>query len=192
MVLLIEFNSFKQSLIILFTIVLSIGGIFWGLLITGTNFGIIMTGIGTISLAGVVINNGIVLIDYINQLRTEGLALRDAIIRAGAVRFRPVMLTAWTTILGMIPMATGYGVDFKNMEFVTGAEMSQFWSPMANAVIFGLAFSTMLTLIIVPVLYSLATGGLKQEKDNKPLFTSLKLKIKPFLPFSKNKGLKKL
>ena len=165
MVLLIEFNSFSQTFIILFTIILSIGGIFWGLTITNTNFGIIMTGIGAISLAGIVINNGIVLIDYTNQLRREGMKMRDAIIRAGAVRFRPVMLTAWTTVLGMVPMATGYGFDFKNFKFVTGAEMSQWWSPMANAVIFGLGFSTMLTLIVVPVLYSFTDGGLKKDEN---------------------------
>lgn len=165
MVLLIEFNSFSQTFIILFTIILSIGGIFWGLTITNTNFGIIMTGIGAISLAGIVINNGIVLIDYTNQLRREGMEMRDAIIRAGAVRFRPVMLTAWTTVLGMVPMATGYGFDFKNFKFVTGAEMSQWWSPMANAVIFGLGFSTMLTLIVVPVLYSFTGGGLKKDEN---------------------------
>lgn len=199
MVLLIEFNSVSQTFIILFTIVLSIGGIFWGLVITNTNFGIIMTGIGTISLAGVVINNGIVLIDYTNQLRAEGMAARDAIIRAGAVRFRPVMLTAWTTILGMLPMATGYGIDFKNMKFVTGAEMSQYWGPMANAVIFGLAFSTMLTLIIVPVLYSFTGGGLKkdentgdmQDTEKQNFFARLK-NILPLKNFGRNRDIKRL
>lgn len=199
MVLLIEFNSVSQTFIILFTIVLSIGGIFWGLVITNTNFGIIMTGIGTISLAGVVINNGIVLIDYTNQLRAEGMAAREAIIRAGAVRFRPVMLTAWTTFLGMLPMATGYGIDFKNMKFVTGAEMSQYWGPMANAVIFGLAFSTMLTLIIVPVLYSFTGGGLKkdenagdmQDTEKQGFLTRLK-NILPLKNFGRNKDIKRL
>ncbi len=194
MVLLIEFNSFSQTFIILFTIILSIGGIFWGLTVTGTKFGIIMTGIGAISLAGIVINNGIVLIDYTNHLRSKGMKMRDAVIRAGAVRFRPVMLTAWTTILGMVPMATGFGIDFKNLEITQGAEMAQFWSPMANAVIFGLAFSTMLTLIIVPVLYSFTDGGL-QENDgdnNKKLFKNFKLKLPSFLQINRNKDLRKL
>lgn len=198
MVLLIEFNSFSQTFIILFTIILSIGGIFWGLTITGTNFGIIMTGIGAISLAGIVINNGIVLIDYTNQLRREGMKMREAIIRAGAVRFRPVMLTAWTTVLGMVPMATGLGIDFKNMTFVTGAEMSQWWSPMANAVIFGLGFSTMLTLIVVPVLYSFTGGGLKDEEntdmqnaEKQDFFTRLKNKLS-FKNFGRNKDINRL
>lgn len=191
MVLLIEFNSFSQTFIILFTIILSIGGIFWGLTLTGTNFGIIMTGIGAISLAGIVINNGIVLIDYTNHLRKQGMKMRDAVIRAGAVRFRPVMLTAWTTVLGMVPMATGFGVDFKKLEFTYGAEMAQWWGPMANAVIFGLAFSTMLTLVIVPVLYSYTDGGLKEGEEKKKRF-NFKIKIPSFLKFRKNNDLRKL
>lgn len=168
MVLLIEFNSVSQTLIILGTVLLSLGGVFWGLLITGTNFGIIMTGIGVISLAGVVVNNGIILIDYTNKLRSEGYGMREAVVHAGAVRFRPVMLTAWTAILGMIPMATGLGISVTTLSISTGAEMSQWWGPMANAVIFGLAFATMLTLIVVPVLYSFTGGGL-QENNNKKM-----------------------
>lgn len=202
MVLLIEFNSFSQTFIILFTIILSIGGIFWGLTITGTNFGIIMTGIGAISLAGIVINNGIVLIDYTNQLRAAGMKMREAIIRAGAVRFRPVMLTAWTTVLGMVPMATGLGIDFKNMQVVTGAEMSQWWSPMANAVIFGLGFSTMLTLIVVPVLYSFTGGGLNKDEnvdimqnaentEKQGFFTKIKNMLN-FKNFGRHKDIKRL
>ena len=162
-----------------------------------------MTGIGVISLAGIVINNGIILIDYTNQLRSEGMKMREAIVRAGAVRFRPVMLTAWTTVLGMVPMATGLGIDFKNMTFVTGAEMSQWWSPMANAVIFGLGFSTMLTLIVVPVLYSFTGGGLNNKEDNantkkgsrlQRIIYWLKghLRLPAMLQFGKNRDLRKL
>lgn len=201
MVLLIEFNSVSQSMIILFTIVLSIGGIFWGLTITNTNFGIIMTGIGVVSLAGIVVNNGIVLIDYTNQLRREGMQMREAVIKAGAVRFRPVMLTAWTTVLGMVPMATGLGIDFKSMQIVTGAEMSQWWSPMANAVIFGLGFSTMLTLIVVPVLYSFTGGGLKKDenaglqgaenREKQGFFKKIK-NILTFKNFGRNKDINRL
>ena len=202
MVLLIEFNSVSQSMIILFTIILSIGGIFWGLTITNTNFGIIMTGIGVVSLAGIVVNNGIILIDYTNQLRREGMQMREAVIKAGAVRFRPVMLTAWTTVLGMVPMATGLGIDFKNMQVVTGAEMSQWWSPMANAVIFGLGFSTMLTLIVVPVLYSFTGGGLNKDEnadimqnaentEKQGFFTKIKNMLN-FKNFGRNKDIKRL
>ncbi len=167
MVLLIEFNSVSQTMIILATVLLSLGGVFWGLLITGTPFGIIMTGIGVISLAGVVVNNGIILIDYTNKLRAKGIPMREAIIRGGAVRFRPVMLTAVTAIFGMLPMAIGYGLNARTFMIEKGAEMSQWWGAMANAIIFGLSFATILTLVVVPVLYSFTSGGLKDEDKNR-------------------------
>jgi CzcA family heavy metal efflux pump len=156
LILLTQFNSLVTPLIILASVVLSLIGVFLGLLITGTAFGIIMTGIGVISLAGVVVNNAIVLIDYINQQLAKGLSSTEALLRAGAVRFRPVMLTAITTILGLLPMATGISFDFGKMAFDIGGESSQWWGPMAVAVIFGLGFATLLTLILVPVLCSLA------------------------------------
>jgi CzcA family heavy metal efflux pump len=156
LVLLTQFNSFITPLIILVSVLLSMIGVFFGLLITGTAFGIIMTGIGVISLAGVVVNNAIVLIDYINQLIDRGISSTQALMRAGAVRFRPVMLTAITTILGLLPMATGVSFDFRKMALDIGGESSQWWGPMAVAVIFGLGFATLLTLIVVPVLCSLA------------------------------------
>ena len=130
-------------------------GVFLGLMITGMPFGIIMTGIGVISLAGVVVNNAIVLIDYINLLRRDGMELYDALITAGTVRFRPVMLTAITTILGLTPMAIGVSFDFRSFSLQQGGESSQWWGPMAVAVIFGLAVATLLTLVVVPVLYSI-------------------------------------
>jgi multidrug efflux pump subunit AcrB len=125
-------------------------------MITGMPFGIIMTGIGVISLAGVVVNNAIVLIDYINLLRKNGMELTDALMTAGTVRFRPVMLTAITTILGLTPMAIGVSFDFRSLTLQIGGEMAVWWGPMAVAVIFGLAVATLLTLIVVPVLYSIA------------------------------------
>ena len=163
LILLTQFNSLVTPLIILASVVFSLIGVFIGLLITGTAFGIIMTGIGVISLAGVVVNNAIVLIDYINQLMAKGLSSTDALLRAGTVRFRPVMLTAVTTILGLLPMATGVSFDFRKMAFDIGGESSQWWGPMAVAVIFGLGFATLLTLILVPVLCSLAHSLRKQR-----------------------------
>jgi CzcA family heavy metal efflux pump len=156
LILLTQFDSFITPFIILTSVVLSLVGVFLGLLITGTPFGIIMTGIGVISLAGVVVNNAIVLIDYYNQQLAKGLKSFDALIRAGSVRFRPVMLTAITTILGLLPMATGVSFDFRKLTLDIGGESSQWWGPMAVAVIFGLGFATLLTLIVVPVLCSLA------------------------------------
>ncbi|MBE9536285.1 MAG: efflux RND transporter permease subunit [Proteobacteria bacterium] len=156
--LVLEFNSIITASIILFSVVLSLIGVFIGLIITGTPFGIIMTGIGVISLAGVVVNNAIVLLDYIIQLRQRGMSKRDAIIIGGMTRLRPVLLTAVTTILGLIPMATGFYFDFKKLTWITGSESAQWWGPMAVAVIFGLAFATILTLVVVPVLYSVMEG----------------------------------
>ncbi len=155
LVLLTEFNSLTTPLIILTSVLLSLIGVFFGLLVTGTAFGIIMTGIGVISLAGVVVNNAIVLIDYYRQLMDGGMSSHDALIRAGTVRFRPVMLTAITTLLGLIPMATGISFDFRKLAWDIGGESSQWWGPMAVAVIFGLGVATLLTLVVVPVLCSL-------------------------------------
>ena len=156
LILVTQFNSITQTAIVMTTVVLSLSGVFLGLLITATPFGIIMTGIGVISLAGVVVNNAIVLIDYINQLRQQGLELNQALVRAGLVRFRPVMLTAITTILGLLPMAIGVSFDFRSLSWEIGGESAQWWGPMAVAVIFGLGVATVLTLVVVPVLYSLA------------------------------------
>ena len=158
-VLVTQFDSAVTPLIILTSVVLSLMGVFFGLLVTGTAFGVIMTGVGVISLAGVVVNNAIVLIDYYNQLRQGGLDIRQALIQTGLVRFRPVMLTAITTILGLLPMATGVSFDFVNMRPDIGGESAQWWGPMAVAVVFGLAMATMLTLVVVPVLCSLADGA---------------------------------
>jgi multidrug efflux pump len=166
MILLTQFNSFVTPLIIMASVVFSLIGVFLGLLITGTAFGIIMTGIGVISLAGVVVNNAIVLIDYINQLLAKGLSSTEALLRAGSVRFRPVMLTAITTILGLLPMATGISFDFRKMAFDIGGESSQWWGPMAVAVIFGLGFATLLTLILVPVLCSIAHNFRGQASES--------------------------
>jgi multidrug efflux pump len=169
LVLITQFNSFLTPFIILTSVLLSLIGVFAGLLVTGTAFGVIMTGIGVISLAGVVVNNAIVLIDYYNQLMEGGLSSREALERAGMVRFRPVMLTAITTILGLLPMATGISFDFRKLAWDIGGESSQWWGPMAVAVIFGLAVATLLTLVVVPVLCSLAHSlrnlGIEELRD---------------------------
>jgi multidrug efflux pump len=155
MVLVLQFKSLTTPMIIIFSVLLSLVGVFSGLLITRLPFGIIMTGVGVISLAGVVVNNAIVLLDYTIQLRQRGLAKREAVLSAGMTRLRPVLLTATTTILGLVPMATGISFDFKQFHWVIGSDSSQWWSSMAVAVIFGLLFATVLTLIVVPVFYSL-------------------------------------
>jgi multidrug efflux pump subunit AcrB len=125
-------------------------------------FVIIMTGIGVISLAGIVVNNAIILIDYIDVLRKrDGMDRREALVQGGKTRFRPVILTALTTALGLVPLAGGLNLDFFGLftalkpDFYWGGDQASWWGPMAIAVIVGILFATFLTLILVPVMYSL-------------------------------------
>jgi len=155
LVLVTQFNSAVTPFIILTSILLSFIGVFLGLLITGKPFGIIMTGVGVISLAAVVVNNAILLIDYFEQQKAKGLESTEALLHTGLTRFRPVMLTAITTILSLLPMATGVSFNFMDLRWDLGGESSMWWGSMAVAVIFGLGVSTMLTLVVVPVLCSL-------------------------------------
>ena len=153
------FNSVSQPLIILTSVILSTGGAFLGLFVLDLPFGIIMSGVGIISLAGVVVNNAIVLIDYTNKLRERGLSLADAVVAAGATRLRPVLLTAITTILGLLPMVTGISYDFHNLSISWYSESVQWWRSMAIVVTFGLLVSTLLTLVVVPTLYALIVNS---------------------------------
>lgn len=171
-ILVSQFNSIVKPVIILSSVVMSTAGVFYGLVTFQMAFGL-MAFLGLISLAGVVVNNAIVLIDYVDILRTrDGLDLRSALVQAGKVRFRPVILTAITTTLGLVPLAVGFNFDFitlvnNPLEFFThlgeyiywGGEQAAWWGPMAIAVIVGLLFSTFLTLILVPVLYSVIERG---------------------------------
>jgi len=170
-ILVAQFNSVIKPLIILSSVIMSISGVLYGLVLFQLPFGVIMTGIGIISLAGVVVNNAIVLIDYIDLLRQrDGLSVEDAIIKAGITRFRPVILTAVTTVLGLVPLATGFNFDFivlfgNPVQFFSnlglyiyyGGVQAAWWENMAISVIVGLSFSTMITLVLVPVLYLLFT-----------------------------------
>ncbi|MFP4104465.1 MAG: efflux RND transporter permease subunit [Phycisphaerae bacterium] len=152
-ILVMQFNTLSIPLIIMNTVLLSLMGVLVGLLALDMPFSIIMTGIGVISLAGIVVNNAIVLLDYTRQLQNKGLDVIEASVEAGATRLRPVLLTATTTILGLVPMATGIAFDFHTMEWVTKSESSEWWRSMAVAVIFGLGFATVLTLVVVPTMY---------------------------------------
>jgi multidrug efflux pump subunit AcrB len=158
LILVTQFNSVTQPIIIMTSVILSLGGVFLGLLVIKSPFGIIMSGVGVISLAGVVVNNAIVLIDYINKLVKRGLPLKEAIIAGGATRLRPVLLTAVTTLLGLLPMVTGVSYDFHNWSISWVNESTQWWRTMAIVVIFGLMTATFLTLVVVPTLYSLIAG----------------------------------
>lgn len=153
------FNSFTVPLIVMTSVFMSMVGVLVGLVVTGQPFGIIMTGLGVISLAGIVVNNAIVLLSYGEQLWAQGLPRREVVMLTGMRRLRPVTLTAITTILGLIPLTTGVEIDFRTLSIATGGESSQWWRGMGVAVIFGLGFATVVTLVVVPVLYDFVLQG---------------------------------
>jgi multidrug efflux pump subunit AcrB len=161
-ILISQFNSVIKPVIILTSVIMSTVGVLAGLMIFRMPFGIIMTGVGVISLAGIVVNNAIVLIDYIDILRDrDGMDRREALVQGGKTRFRPVVLTASTTALGLVPLAIGLNFDFFGLfgslqpELYWGGDQAAWWGPMAVAVIVGILFGTFLTLVLVPVMYSL-------------------------------------
>ncbi len=187
-ILVSQFNSFVKPMIIMSSVLLSTIGVFGGLAIFGMPFSVVMMGIGIVSLAGVVVNNAIVLIDYIDQLKSRRRAEQDlteddflpfadvieCITMAGRTRLRPVLLTAITTVLGILPMAFGVNIDFFSLftdfdpKFSIGGDMAAMWSPLSWTVIFGLTFATFLTLVVVPVLYSVL-NKVKYKMYRKPL-----------------------
>jgi len=149
-ILVTQFNSFYSAFLILFAVVMSTVGVLLGLLITSQPFGIVMTGIGVIALAGIVVNNNIVLIDTYDHIRKQEPDPIQAILQTGAQRLRPVILTTVTTILGLIPMMLGANVDFVGRSVSIGAPSTQWWTQLASAIVFGLAFATILTLVVTP------------------------------------------
>jgi multidrug efflux pump len=149
-VLLAQFNKLSSVGLVLSAIILSTIGVFIGLIVTGQAFGIVMTGVGIIALAGIVTNNNIVLIDTYDRLRHEGVPVEEAIIRTCRERARPVLLTAVTAILGVLPIAFGLNIDFLNREVTYGAPSTQWWVQLSTAIVFGLGFATILTLVVTP------------------------------------------
>ena len=150
MILLLQFNSFYSGFLILFSVVMSTTGVFIGLMITGQAFSIVMTGVGVIALAGIVVNNNIILIDTFDFLKNKMPTVREAIIKTGAQRIRPVLLTTFTTVLGLLPMVTMTNVDFVTREITRGSPDTQWWVQLSTAIVFGLIFATILTLIVTP------------------------------------------
>lgn len=166
MILVTQFNSFYQALLILSAVIFSTVGVFLALLLVQKPFGIVMGGIGVISLAGIVVNNNIVLIDTYNVLRKDGYGVIDAILRTGAQRLRPVMLTTITTILGLLPMVLQVNLDFFERTIVFGAPSTQWWTQLATAIAGGLAFATVLTLVLTPCLLVLRD---KRKEDKQAI-----------------------
>lgn len=157
LILVTQFNSLYQAGLVLSAIVLSTAGVLLGLLVNGQPFGIVMVGMGIIALAGIVVNNNIVLIDTYNQLRGEGLSPVEAALEAGGLRLRPVLLTAITTVLGLAPMVLGVNVNLFAPSLGLGAPSTQWWTQLSSAIAGGLTFATALTLLLTPCL--LVLGG---------------------------------
>ena len=149
-ILLAQFNRLTSVGLVLTAVVLSTFGVLLGLMIMGQPFGVVMTGIGVIANAGVIVNNNIVLIDTYDRLKREGMAAYDAIIETCRERARPVVLTAVTAILGVLPIAFGVNVEFLSREITVGAPATQWWIGLSTAIVFGLGFATVLTLVVTP------------------------------------------
>ncbi|MFN4273339.1 MAG: efflux RND transporter permease subunit [Aliihoeflea sp.] len=161
-ILLTQLNSFFQSLLVLSAIVFSVAGVLLGLVVRQEAFSIVMSGIGIVALAGIVVNNNIVLIDSYNEHIGNGLTPDEAAFRAGAERFRPVLLTAVTTIVGLMPMVLGMTIDFFGRDLFFGAPSGQFWVQLSTAIVGGLAFATFITVLLTPAL--LAWDGNRRRR----------------------------
>jgi multidrug efflux pump subunit AcrB len=181
-ILVTQFNSLVRPMIIIASVIFSTIGVFGGISTFKMDFVVVMTGIGIVSLAGIVVNNAIVLIDYIELLKArkrkelgmeEGEFLpvpiaTECVVTAGKTRLRPVLLTAITTVLGLLPLAVGMNINFSTMlsefdpQLYFGGDMVKFWGPISWTVIFGLTFATFLTLVIVPVMYRITINMQKR------------------------------
>ena len=164
-ILVLQFNNFYQAFVVMSAIIFSIAGVLLGLIITGRPFGIVMGGIGVIALAGIVVNNNIVLIDTYNDLKKAGQSPLEAALRTGAQRLRPVILTSVTTALGLMPMVIGLNLNFFTREIVYGAPSTQWWTELSSAIAGGLVIATVLTLVVTPAMLML---GEKRAKRNMP------------------------
>jgi multidrug efflux pump len=154
-ILVTQFNSFYQAMLVLSAIVFSTAGVLLGLLVTGQAFGVVMVGLGVIALAGIVVNNNIVLIDTYNDLKKRGMSAQEALLRTGAQRMRPVLLTSVTTVLGLLPMVFALTIDIVGRDLSVGAPSAQWWTQLASAIAGGLTFATLLTLFLTPCLLML-------------------------------------
>jgi multidrug efflux pump len=150
MILLVQFNSWYQSVLVLSAIVFSTAGVLLGLLVNGQSFGIVMVGMGIIGLAGIVVNNNIVLIDTFNQLRQSGMSATEAALETGCLRLRPVLLTSVTTVLGLMPMVLAVNVNLLEPSLGFGAPSTMWWTQLSSAIAGGLTFATLLTLFLTP------------------------------------------
>jgi len=175
-ILITQFNSISKTLIILSEVIFSIIGVLLGIVIFNMSISIIMTGLGIVALGGIVVRNGILIVEFIDTLKERGMKTREAIVQAGKTRITPVILTATATILGLVPLAIGFNLNFEtlftelNPHIHIGGDNVMFWGPLSWTIIFGLSFATFLTLLFVPAMYIIAYEmkiRLKRRKSNK-------------------------
>jgi multidrug efflux pump subunit AcrB len=165
LILVAQFGSLGKVLIILSQVLFSLGGVFWGFALSRIEFSVVLAGIGVVALIGVVVKNGILLMEFIDELRGRGYRTREAIVQGASLRLKPVLLTAFSTILGLIPLAVGFNINFVTLftdfdpQIFFGGDNTFFWLPLASAIIFGLSFATLITLVVVPTLYYLNHVG---------------------------------
>jgi len=158
-ILITQFDSVSKTIIILSEVLFSIVGVLLGVIIFKMDLVILMTGLGIVALGGIVVRNGILIVEFADRLKERGMRTREAIVGAGKTRITPVVLTATATILGLVPLAVGMNVNFVtlftelNPHIYFGGDNVAFWGPLAWSIIFGLSFATFLTLILVPALY---------------------------------------
>lgn len=180
LILVVQFGSISKTVIIMSEIILSIIGVLLGLAIFNMDLSVVMTGIGIVALAGIVVRNGILLVEFTDILMEQGMPLHEAVLEGGRIRMTPVLLTATATILGMLPLAVGFNIDFVTMfteldpKIYFGGDSVAFWGPLAWTIIFGLGFATFITLILVPVMYLLAA---KTKDKAKRIFTRKKKEL---------------
>lgn len=176
LILVAQFNSIGKPLIIMSQVLFSLIGVFIGFATFGMDISVVLTGMGIIAVAGIVVKNGIILIDYIDILRNEGSSLKEAVIEGGSIRLNPVLLTAASTILGLIPLAMGLNIDFYGLfasfepNLYFGGDNASFWGPLAWTIIYGLGFATFLTLFLVPSMYYI---GVNSKQWFKKKFSSV-------------------
>ena len=168
-ILVTQFNSIYQAGLVLTAVLFSTGGVLLGHLIMGKPFGVIMSSVGVITLAGIVVNNNIVFIDSYNVLRSRGEAAYDAVLRTCAIRLRPVLLTTVTTIVGLMPMVVGININLIDREVSIGAPSSQWWTQLASSVAGGLAFATILTLFLTPSLLMVQANFSRRWQQRRSL-----------------------
>ena len=162
LILVLQFNSVSKAVIILTEIVFSIIGVLLGFSFTGMQFSVLMTGLGIVGLAGIVVKNGILVIEFADELRGRGMKTREAVIAAGKTRIIPVLLTALAAILAFIPIAVGFNINFVTLfselkpHIYFGGDNVAFWKPLSWTIIFGLAFAFFMTLVLVPAMYLIA------------------------------------